>query len=590
MATIVSEVLVQVGGDTSPLRRDLKKGTGSLKKFGTNVKSTSALIGKFAVAALAAQAAITAFAVKVAESNRELQTQAKLANTSVSQFKSLAFAAKSVNVEQDKLSDILKDVNDRIGDFVQTGGGPMADFFEKVGPKVGVTADHFKDLSGPQALQLYISSLEKANLSQADMTFFMEAMASDSTKLLGLYADSGAELARLTGKYDQLNKTLDLTGQQDKDLEKLAETFDLMKSTASNAASQIAGSLSPELEEFAGKALVWIPQMTNALIGFMNQFRNAENLNSIAQVQMEISRVSDKVNELNARFAENGRLGIAAAKDLGDYEQRLKELNVQITELQANQSADIPLIEGEELASVGKVLSEKEKKFQEHFGKMREMHGKHAEQSIINRNTEIQGAKKEQEGIDSLAQAYRNYAMDRIDSDKMVMASEKQQAANRDAMVSAAGTAFGNLSTLMSSENKKQFEIGKKAAKAQAVVDTYASAQAAFKSLAGIPIIGPALGYAAAGAAVVAGFSRVRAINATSFGGGGGSGGGASSSGGGASVSSAGSSQQSTPQSNGTLTVEGLSVGAILSGDAVAELATTLLDYQREGGRVVLAA
>jgi len=60
----------------------------------------------------------------------------------------------------------------------------MADFFETVAPLVGVTADNFKDLSGPQALQLYVDSLEKANLSQSQMTFFMEAIASDATALL----------------------------------------------------------------------------------------------------------------------------------------------------------------------------------------------------------------------------------------------------------------------------------------------------------------------------------------------------------------------------------------------------------------------
>jgi hypothetical protein len=86
------------------------------------------------------------------------------------------------------MSDILKDVNDRIGDFMQTGGGPMADFFENIAPKVGVTAEQFARLSGPEALQLYVDSLEKAGLSQQEMTFYLEAMASDTTALIPLLA------------------------------------------------------------------------------------------------------------------------------------------------------------------------------------------------------------------------------------------------------------------------------------------------------------------------------------------------------------------------------------------------------------------
>ena len=67
----------------------------------------------------------------------------------------------------------------------------MVDFFEKVAPKVGVTADAFRDLSGQDALQLYVSTLEKANVNQQEMTFLMEAMASDSTRLLPLLRDNG---------------------------------------------------------------------------------------------------------------------------------------------------------------------------------------------------------------------------------------------------------------------------------------------------------------------------------------------------------------------------------------------------------------
>jgi hypothetical protein len=37
----------------------------------------------------------------------------------------------------------------------------MKDFFEQIAPKVNVTAAQFAKLSGPEALQLYVSSLEK---------------------------------------------------------------------------------------------------------------------------------------------------------------------------------------------------------------------------------------------------------------------------------------------------------------------------------------------------------------------------------------------------------------------------------------------
>jgi hypothetical protein len=55
---------------------------------------------------------------------------------------------------------------------------------------------------------------------------------------------------------------------------------------------------------------------------------------------------------------------------------------------------------------------------------------------------------------------------------------------------------------------------GKAAAIAATTIDTYMSATAAFKSLAGIPIVGPVLGAVAAAAAIAAGLANVKAIMA----------------------------------------------------------------------------
>ena len=66
----------------------------------------------------------------------EVQRQAAVANADPQVFQGMAAGAQTVGIEQEKLADILKDVNDRVGDFLTTGGGPMADFFESIAPKV----------------------------------------------------------------------------------------------------------------------------------------------------------------------------------------------------------------------------------------------------------------------------------------------------------------------------------------------------------------------------------------------------------------------------------------------------------------------
>jgi hypothetical protein len=69
-------------------------------------------------------------------------------------------------------------------------------------------------------------------------------------------------------------------------------------------------------------------------------------------------------------------------------------------------------------------------------------------------------------------------------------------------------------------EQKKGFERSKKIQTAQALISTYESAVQAFKSLAGIPVVGPGLGTAAAAAATAAGLANVKKIQSQTFQGG----------------------------------------------------------------------
>lgn len=94
---------------------------------------------------------------------------------------------------------------------------------------------------------------------------------------------------------------------------------------------------------------------------------------------------------------------------------------------------------------------------------------------------------------------------------------DKLQSVSSQATLSVSSDMFGALASLAQQGGKKYFKIWKMMARAQAIVDTYSAATAAYKAMAGIPVVGPALGAAAATAAVIAGMARVAAINKTQF-------------------------------------------------------------------------
>lgn len=137
-------------------------------------------------------------------------------------FQEFAFAAQAaLGFQADKTGDVLKDVNDKFGDFIETGAGPLVDFFEKVAPKIGLVdpeklasfgdnqdarlqymqqaAQEFVD--GKDSLTLmteYVAALQQAGLGQQEIAFYMEAIASDSVLYYGILKDSAAELRRLS--------------------------------------------------------------------------------------------------------------------------------------------------------------------------------------------------------------------------------------------------------------------------------------------------------------------------------------------------------------------------------------------------------
>lgn len=179
----------------------LKQSQKNIQKTADKIKGVGAILSVGVTAPIVGVGAAFVASMKdIAASIPELEKSAQLANVGFENFQKLAYAAKRVGFESDKLSDIYKDVNDKVGEFLATGGGEMNDFFTNVAPKVGLTAEAFRNLSGPDALQLYYNSLQNAGLSQAQMTFYMEALANDATALIPLLAENGKQMTEIGDK------------------------------------------------------------------------------------------------------------------------------------------------------------------------------------------------------------------------------------------------------------------------------------------------------------------------------------------------------------------------------------------------------
>lgn len=139
------------------------------------------------------------------------------------------------------------------------------------------------------------------------------------------------------------------------------------------------------------------------------------------------------------------------------------------------------------------------------------------ENALLNQQLEIEGITAERkleiertlrENEMALSDAAIKNEADNINAYRSLQ-EKKNQALQ--ASLSVASDIFGSMAQIAGEETK----AGKAFAVTQAVIDTYAAANSAYASMAGIPYVGPALGIAAAAAAIASGIANVKTILST---------------------------------------------------------------------------
>lgn len=164
--------------------------------------------------------------------------------------------------------------------------------------------------------------------------------------------------------------------------------------------------------------------------------------------------------------------------------------------------------------------------------------------------------------------------------EKAKLASLQLQASQYSGLASIVDTSMGQMTDLIGEEGEKQFSIFKAISAATALVKGYEAVVSAYA--AGSKIGGPVVGAVFAGiaaAGVAAHIAKLMSVTTSS--GGGAVGGGA---GGGGSAAAAAPSEPAAPQQTMFLSVQGNFFGR----EQVRELAGKLIDFQADGGKVVL--
>ena len=538
------ELKFKMGADPSGVKSGTSQAKGAIKGLADQISS----MGDFAfkasqlvkVSFSTIKGAIMSAGVDAAKAAVEIDNLSRLANANTTAFQKMAAGAKSVGVEQDQLAGMLKDVNDRVGEFIATGAGPMQDFFQNIAPKVGVTADQFARLSGPEAIQLYVSSLEKAGLSQQQMTFYMEGLSGDMTKLLPLLRNGGVEMTYLGDAAEASGRILTedmIRGGKD-----LNNLFTDIAETLRTSATAAILEHKDELISLA----TWISDTVIPALGDLLSAANdaVTDLQPAIEAWGRLARAIGAATGVDTSVfdpkADRSADGNEYSDNPGEFTDRSGDSSTTGT-WPLDENGNVIMDGGPPLVTTtvvtppskpgtGKGKGGGKDRSEADFERLRDQYA--TEQELLDQHLNDQLAKLEEFRAKKLASEEDLASMEQKIREDHAEKMKAIDAAAMQARLAAWSSGLGDLSSLMSSSNKKLFAVGKAAALAQAVIDGWSAATSAWDK--GMKIGGPPAAVAFAGMSLAKTGMMIAQISATQIGGGsaGGGGGGVGGSGG----------------------------------------------------------
>jgi len=225
----------------------------------------------------------------------------------------------------------------------------------------------------------------------------------------------------------------------------------------------------------------------------------------------ERAKLEGETNEIiNERYQLNTELAAVEAKTVGfESEQKTNKIALQKEENEMNAS----LLESKNLlaAEDKRIKAEQIKDEQTRLEALKIINDEENQAELLRLQNIRDNAK---EGTQAKIDADIAYNQKSAEIKRQDVETKKQLddviIKNEKDKLKKIGEGLQNLSTILGEETA----AGKAASIAATTISTYQSATDSYKSLAGIPVIGPALGAAAAGAAIVSGIAQIKKITA----------------------------------------------------------------------------
>lgn len=615
----LGELELTLSGDDSKLEAAKRRATKSMNDLEANTLSVASTISRsFALASAAAGAAVVAIAYaadKAAKSMSEMTKSAQGLGFTTEQFSRLSFAADTSGASAEALDGSIKELTRRLSNV-----DPMSETTRAL-QAMGLAFEH----SSTKGM-----GVEKTMMAIADRFSKFKDGANKTALAVALFGEQGIKLIpflnkgssginELMSEADRLGVTL---GKDASDASiKYTENMAKLNSIVKAAGNAMTRELLPAMNETTG-AMVQAAKdfdivnksasATRATIEFMSDLWVILKATASA-AGAALSRIFEGIGEaatLNFTKAREAFSKVAedASAAANSFNHQISD-NRKITESlrgtqhaveslgKAREKSDAPAIAS--AYEINKALEERRMLYQSMLQDATNDNTTTTTDKIARLNEMVRAGqitwREYISTVRGLNESETQQALQNLTSNETLPISDKVAELNslleRGAInlqtygntlkdVNRQGErSMDDLLSTTSNALTSIFENNKAAAIASAIINTY---QGVTKALAQYP---PPISFAMAGLQAAMGFAQVAKIRSTSKSS---SSSSASSSVPSSSAQTAATSSQPSAGNQQTLFLQGIDPRQMFSGDVVRDLAKKLVDFQRDGGRVIL--
>lgn len=321
--------------DTRPLKKGekaLNDVTSSGKKTESQNESVSKSFASIAkttalmtTSIVASAAAVATYIYKLGAMERDLQANALLAGTTANEFEKMAFVYKQFGLTIDQVNDIYKDSRERVGEWKKAQTGALQDFGDVMDwskGKITEFANSVDGLTGQQLLQRMVIEMESAGATANEMSFALEGMASEATRMIPALTDNGKAITSLADDYDTFNSSFALDKQEIQNYKDLTKEFDLFLDTAENGMTKVLAPLAGHMAALA-----------NATSHFLSSLQQG----SESQLTDELVMLSDRAKLVREAIKNNQTLAGQAKNLTLNYIEGFSSSDLIDTELMSKE-------------------------------------------------------------------------------------------------------------------------------------------------------------------------------------------------------------------------------------------------------------